>query len=158
MDPLVRLRLSRAWLAHRVAGMVRAGGDVRFPALDKWHSLYRDAGVAQPWRRLPSLSTQHIDADSVVSEEERSMNTYAAIGDEFPQEQAAAGLIGLAERGRLPDALLRQGIRRMCAQRLRGEMSGGMEQQAARFAQRIDMLRNSPVAIHTQAANAQHYE
>ncbi len=30
--------------------------------------------------------------------------------------------------------------------------------QAARFAERIEMLRHSPVAIHTDAANAQHYE
>jgi len=86
------------------------------------------------------------------------MNTYAAVGDELPQDLPAGGLLGLAERGRLPDALLRQGIRHMCAQRLREEMAGGLDQQAARFAQRIDMLRHSPVAIHTQAANAQHYE
>ena len=77
---------------------------------------------------------------------------------ELPQEQSATGLLGLAERGRIPDPLLRQGIRRMCGQRLREEMAGGLDQQAARFAERIEMLRNSPVAIHTDAANAQHYE
>ena len=86
------------------------------------------------------------------------MNTYAAVGDELPPELPAGGLLGLAERGLLPDALLRQGIRRMCAQRLSEEMVGGIDQQAARFVQRIDMLRHSPVAIHTSAANAQHYE
>ena len=43
---------------------------------------------------------------------------------ELPQEKPAPGLLGLAERGHLPDALLRQGIRRMCAQRLREELAG----------------------------------
>ncbi len=86
------------------------------------------------------------------------MNTPAHAGNELSPERAAPGLLGLAERGRLPDALLRQGIRRMCAQRLREELSGGLDQQAARFTQRVEMLRHSPVAIHTDAANAQHYE
>jgi cyclopropane fatty-acyl-phospholipid synthase-like methyltransferase len=46
----------------------------------------------------------------------------------------------------------------MCAQRLREETAGGVDQQAYRFAERIEMLRHSPVAIHTHTANAQHYE
>ena len=86
------------------------------------------------------------------------MSQSAAVAAELPQEKPAPGLLGLAERGHLPDALLRQGIRRMCAQRLREEMAGGLDEQAERFAQRINMLRHSPVAIHTDAANAQHYE
>src|SRR5271165_4881661 len=77
---------------------------------------------------------------------------------DLPQEQPATGLLGLAERGVLPDALVRHGIRRMCAQRLREETAGGLDRQAARFTGRIEMLRESPVAIHTAAANAQHYE
>src|SRR3546814_1156629 len=64
----------------------------------------------------------------------------------------------MGERGRMPDTLLRQGIRRLGAQRLREEQAGGLDAQAARYAQRIDMLRHSPVAIHTDAASAQHYE
>ncbi|MEP6897477.1 MAG: cyclopropane-fatty-acyl-phospholipid synthase family protein [Rhodanobacter sp.] len=86
------------------------------------------------------------------------MNLSADAICESPEDRPASGLLGLAERGHLPDALLRQGIRRLCAQRLREEMAGGLEQQAARFVQRIDLLRHSPVAIHTEAANAQHYE
>lgn len=86
------------------------------------------------------------------------MNLTALVAAELPAERPAPGLLGLAERGHLPDALLRQGIRRMCAQRLREEMAGGLDAQAARFARRIEMLRHSPVAIHTDAANAQHYE
>ncbi|MDQ3617670.1 MAG: class I SAM-dependent methyltransferase [Pseudomonadota bacterium] len=74
------------------------------------------------------------------------------------QDAPAPGLLGWAEQGRIPDALLRQGIRRLCALRLREETAGGLDAQTARFQQRIDSLRNSPVAIHTDAANAQHYE
>jgi cyclopropane-fatty-acyl-phospholipid synthase len=73
-------------------------------------------------------------------------------------ELPATGLLGMAERGHMPDALLRQGIRRLCGQRLREELKGGLDAQAARFAERLDMLRQSEVAIHTDAANAQHYE
>ena len=86
------------------------------------------------------------------------MNTAVATSVGPPQDRAASGLLGMAERGHLPDALLRQGIRRLCAQRLREEQAGGLDAQAARYAARIDMLRHSPLAIHTDAANAQHYE
>ncbi len=68
------------------------------------------------------------------------------------------GLIGLAERGTLPDFLIRYGIRRMCAQRLREEHAGNAGEVARRVQQRIDELRAAPVAIHTDAANEQHYE
>jgi cyclopropane-fatty-acyl-phospholipid synthase len=71
---------------------------------------------------------------------------------------ASRGLLGWAERGLLPDALIRYGIRRLCAARLREERTGGVEGQAARFEERIELLRQSPIAIHTDAANAQHYE
>jgi cyclopropane-fatty-acyl-phospholipid synthase len=77
---------------------------------------------------------------------------------ERPHERPASGLIGMAERGHLPDALLRQGIRRLCAQRLRDERMGGVDEEASRYAERNSMLRNSPLAIHTDEANAQHYE
>ncbi|TAL83023.1 MAG: class I SAM-dependent methyltransferase [Rhodanobacter sp.] len=86
------------------------------------------------------------------------MNIAAIATTELPAEKPATGLLGMAERGHIPDALLRQGIRRLCAQRLREEQEGGLDAQAARFAERIEMLRHSPVAIHTDAANTQHYE
>lgn len=86
------------------------------------------------------------------------MNIAVTNVDELPQERPATGVLGLAERDWLPDALVRHGIRRMCAMRLREETAGGLAEQAARFAGRIEVLRHSPVAIHTDAANAQHYE
>ena len=86
------------------------------------------------------------------------MNVAKPAPHERSNERPATGLLGMAERGHLPDALLRQGIRRLCAQRLREERDGGLEAQAARYAERISMLRSSPLAIHTDEANAQHYE
>lgn len=82
----------------------------------------------------------------------------SAVADELEQDRPAAGVLGWAERGRVPDALLRAGIRRLCAQRLREERRGGLEPRAHRYQQRIEQLRRSPVAIHTDVANAQHYE
>ncbi|HET7300007.1 MAG TPA: cyclopropane-fatty-acyl-phospholipid synthase family protein [Oleiagrimonas sp.] len=73
-------------------------------------------------------------------------------------DRPAPGLLGLAERGWLPDSLVRFGIRRMCAQRLREEGAGGPAGQAQKFADCLQSLRSSPMAIHTDAANAQHYE
>ncbi|MFZ5638888.1 MAG: SAM-dependent methyltransferase [Pseudomonadota bacterium] len=86
------------------------------------------------------------------------MTQTSTLPAELAQDRPGPGLIGLAERGWIPDALLRLGIRRQCADRLRGELAGGPEAQAERFSQRIRQLRESPVAIHTDAANAQHYE
>lgn len=66
--------------------------------------------------------------------------------------------IGLAERALLPDALLRFGIRRLCAQRLREEQAADSVAAWQKFQARLDALRASPLAIHTDAANEQHYE
>ena len=68
------------------------------------------------------------------------------------------GPIGLAERGLLPDALIRAGIRRLCAQRLREERSADTALAWQRFQALLAELRSSPLAIQTDAANAQHYE
>ena len=76
----------------------------------------------------------------------------------LPRDGAGPGLIGLAERGLLPDSLLRHGIRRMCRARLHEEQTGGPAAQAARHARYINALRHSAVAIETDAANIQHYE
>ncbi|EJO28245.1 SAM-dependent methyltransferase [Achromobacter marplatensis] len=73
-------------------------------------------------------------------------------------DRPAPGLLGLAERGLVPDALLRLGIRRLCAERLAEEYAGGIDAWTARDQQLIASLRASAVAIHTDAANAQHYE
>jgi cyclopropane-fatty-acyl-phospholipid synthase len=68
------------------------------------------------------------------------------------------GLLGLAERGLAPDSLLRWGVRQLCASRLKVERQGGPAAQAARFQRRLAQLRTTAVALHTDAANLQHYE
>ena len=67
-------------------------------------------------------------------------------------------LIELAERGLLPDALVRLGIRRLCARRLRPPGARDPDRADARFRHLLDQLRRSPLAIETAAANSQHYE
>ena len=60
---------------------------------------------------------------------------------ELAHDQPAPGLLGLAERGLLPDTLLRLGVRQQCAARLRGKRrrrcgAGGAPAAAARAAAR----------------------
>jgi cyclopropane-fatty-acyl-phospholipid synthase len=66
--------------------------------------------------------------------------------------------IGLAERRLVPDVLVRAGIRRMLAQRLRSHDPDDAVRQRESVMAFIDELRSSPVAIATDAANEQHYE
>jgi len=67
-------------------------------------------------------------------------------------------LIDWCERGLIPDPLTRVGIRRFCSDRLADEHAGNIEAEDARYRRRLNELRQSPVAIHTDAANQQHYE
>lgn len=70
----------------------------------------------------------------------------------------AQWMISLAERGKLPDSLMRYGIRKLCRQRLKDEYINDPEVQQQRFQSMIEELRQSPIAIETDAANEQHYE
>ncbi len=67
-------------------------------------------------------------------------------------------LIEWAERGRLPDALLRFGIRRLLGQRLRSEGRGGCEAQLEGLYAATEELPQGTLAVETGAANRQHYE
>lgn len=64
----------------------------------------------------------------------------------------------LLEKGLLPDTLVRFGIRRLLAQRLRDEGAGDATSQQQKLMDWVATLKESPVALHTEAANAQHYE
>ncbi len=66
--------------------------------------------------------------------------------------------VELVERGLVPDFVTRHGIRRLLAARLaqeRARAGGSRDAWLERF---VAELRASPVAVHTDAANAQHYE
>jgi len=64
----------------------------------------------------------------------------------------------LLEKNKVPDSLIRIGIRNLLKQRLKDENKGNTEAQQAHLMQLIDELKASPIAINTQEANEQHYE
>jgi cyclopropane-fatty-acyl-phospholipid synthase len=64
----------------------------------------------------------------------------------------------VVDRGWLPDAVVRAGIRRIVQMRLREQEAGGIEVQSQRFNALVDALGRGPVAVETEAANRQHYE
>ena len=64
----------------------------------------------------------------------------------------------IIDRGLLPDPIVRAGIRRIVASRLREQEAGGVEEQSRRFNTLLDRLERGPVALATDAANRQHYE
>ena len=66
--------------------------------------------------------------------------------------------IDWAESGKLPDALIRLGIRRLLRRRLGNEFYRDAQKQSQRAQSLIEELRGSPIAIETDAANEQHYE
>jgi cyclopropane-fatty-acyl-phospholipid synthase len=67
--------------------------------------------------------------------------------------------IGLAERGLVPDALIRMGINRLNRRRLASLVRGGdAEAQKADFEEMLRALGTGPIAVETRAANEQHYE
>lgn len=66
--------------------------------------------------------------------------------------------IALAEKGRLPDAVVKYGIRRLLLQRIR-ELPADQSYQLQKYT--LDMvqeLKHSSIALETKAANQQHYE
>jgi len=65
---------------------------------------------------------------------------------------------GLLEKELVPTPLLRQGIRKRLSHRLRREYRGSLEERQHRLMQLVEELRRSPVAVHTDRANEQHYE
>lgn len=66
--------------------------------------------------------------------------------------------IDFAERRILPDWLIRVGIRRLLANRIRLESSRAATERSVAVKAFADQLRQSPIAVHTDAANEQHYE
>ena len=67
-------------------------------------------------------------------------------------------LIKLAEKGVLPDLVIRLGIKRLCGQRLSEASVLGLEALENSHQQWINQLTESPIAIVPEKANEQHYE
>ena len=82
-----------------------------------------------------------------------------ALPESHPQTpRANISLDALLEKNLLPDWLIRLGIRRLLRERLREENRGNAVDQQAQLLQLIVELKQSPIAVETQAANTQHYE
>ncbi|QDU69470.1 SAM-dependent methyltransferase [Engelhardtia mirabilis] len=67
-------------------------------------------------------------------------------------------VLDLVDKGVVPDPLVRFGIRRLLQERLRDERQPSTAAQARAVQGFVEQLKASPVAIHTDAANEQHYE
>ncbi|MDH3583972.1 MAG: cyclopropane-fatty-acyl-phospholipid synthase family protein [Phycisphaerae bacterium] len=66
--------------------------------------------------------------------------------------------IDLMERGRIPDPLVRFGIRRLCGRRLEEEGPGDCESRRQALQSFIRRMDEGPIAPRPQKANDQHYE
>src|SRR5271163_2509460 len=64
----------------------------------------------------------------------------------------------LVESGLVPDALIRASIRKMLRERLREEDRGSEEANRAHLLSFVEQMKQSPIALRTDSANAQHYE
>ncbi len=67
-------------------------------------------------------------------------------------------LMELAEKGKMPDAAIRAGIRKLLRDRVRLESKASGEDQMEELFKFIRMMEKSPVAVATDTANEQHYE
>jgi len=65
---------------------------------------------------------------------------------------------GLVESGIVPDFVIRAAIRRMLRERLREEDCGSEAGNRAKLLAFVEEMKRSPIALRTDAANAQHYE
>ena len=66
--------------------------------------------------------------------------------------------LGMVEAGKVPDVVIRLGIRRLLKERLKATSLGGAEAQESRLQALRDDASQGPVAIFTEKANEQHYE
>ena len=66
--------------------------------------------------------------------------------------------ISLAEKRLVPDRLIRMGIRQLLKKRLYDEFIDDPQERGIRYERLLHSLKNSPIAIETEAANDQHYE
>ena len=64
----------------------------------------------------------------------------------------------LLESGLVPDALIRAAIRKMLRDRLREEDRRSEEANRAQLLAFVEEMKQSPIALRTDSANAQHYE
>jgi len=67
-------------------------------------------------------------------------------------------LISWVEQGRIPDVVIRAGIRQLVRQRLRDVGAGDVEAHAAHTERFVEAMDTGPIALLPEKANEQHYE
>jgi cyclopropane-fatty-acyl-phospholipid synthase len=140
--PLVGLRGDRDRRPARLGHAVRTGRDVRLPDEDHRHSASRAATPGVPRRRLSGIPEDHESLLPLATPEDRMSTTALMLGP----------AIGSAERGWVPDALVRWGIRRLCKSMWKRSVGPeGLDSLVAK-------LKNSEIALVPDLANDQHYE
>lgn len=72
--------------------------------------------------------------------------------------QLTALAIQLAEKGLVPDCVIRQGIRQLSRKRLQEINASDCEQGMNALSAFVSMMNDSPIALVPELANAQHYE
>jgi cyclopropane-fatty-acyl-phospholipid synthase len=87
-----------------------------------------------------------------------SVSTIQPIPSRDTTDPGDGFLIRCCERGWLPDALIRRGMRALMRERLKAEHADDGELRAQALDVLLAELRASPIAVETQAANTQHYE
>ncbi|PBP20539.1 hypothetical protein BUE80_DR008644 [Diplocarpon rosae] len=76
----------------------------------------------------------------------------------FPRLGTYSVLDTLLDGGYLPNAVIRIGIRRQLAERIRLIQTTSLEEAYERKMSYVELLRSRPIAIETATANEQHYE
>ena len=71
---------------------------------------------------------------------------------------ASATILEWTEQGRVPDAVVRAGIRRLCRQRLKDIEAFDIEASARRVDEFVRLMDSGPIAPVPELANEQHYE
>jgi len=66
--------------------------------------------------------------------------------------------IGLAEKGILPDFIIRYGIKNLCRERLKWEKNRTPGEMEHRHQLWVETMKDSPIALVPEKANEQHYE
>ena len=86
------------------------------------------------------------------------MTAAATAAPAAPASAIGERAIGLVERGRVPDALIRLGIRKLLRERLAEVADGDPARQAEIAEAFVATLASAPVAPLPEKANEQHYE
>jgi len=73
-------------------------------------------------------------------------------------KSASSTILEWTEQGRVPDTVIRAGIRRLCRQRLKDIEASDIEASARRLDDFVNRMDSSAIALVPELANEQHYE